>query len=539
MIDEIMLETEEKMQRAVNGLHNAFGTVRTGRANAMVLDRIKVDYYGVPTPINQMAGVKTPDAHMLVIEPWDKGVLGAIEHAIMESDLGVTPNNDGSVIRLPFPALTEDRRRELVKQCKEYAEEARVAIRNARRDGNSHVAKSVKEDNLPEDEQRRAEAEIQKLTDKYVAEVEAVFKKKEAEVMEILKAAFACRRIRCSELRAPRCIVRSWLAWARLAAACLRGRAGGGGAVPAFAQCISDLPATLVRNRVASSGSYERFPSASRRFPRRLAFPLCKRLPMNKTLDYIFPNPPKGLDPAALDPQAIPEHVAVIMDGNGRWAKKRALNRLKGHKAGIEAVRETIRCASDLGVRYLTIYSFSTENWKRPQEEVVGLMDLFAKTMLAEVDGLHKENVRVRTIGDLSALPAETREAFEEAWLKTRGNTGMTLVVAVNYGSRQEILHAAEACVRRALATAAEGGDLTAPLTEAEFAQGLYTADIPDPEVVIRTSGEMRLSNYLLWQVAYSEFVSTDVLWPDFNRYEFLRCLLEFQSRDRRFGAVK
>ncbi|MBN2923355.1 MAG: di-trans,poly-cis-decaprenylcistransferase, partial [Bifidobacterium sp.] len=195
---------------------------------------------------------------------------------------------------------------------------------------------------------------------------------------------------------------------------------------------------------------------------------------MNKTLDYIFPNPPKGLDPAALDPRAIPEHVAVIMDGNGRWAKKRALNRLKGHKAGIEAVRETIRCASDLGVRYLTIYSFSTENWKRPQEEVVGLMDLFAKTMLAEVDGLHEENVRVRTIGDLSALPAETREAFEEAWLKTRDNTGMTLVVAVNYGSRQEILHAAEACVRRVLATAAEGGDPTAPLTEAEFAEGLY-----------------------------------------------------------------
>lgn len=260
---------------------------------------------------------------------------------------------------------------------------------------------------------------------------------------------------------------------------------------------------------------------------------------MNKTLDYIFPNPPKGLDPVALDPRAIPEHVAVIMDGNGRWAKKRALNRLKGHKAGIEAVRETIRCASDLGVRYLTIYSFSTENWKRPQEEVVGLMDLFAKTMLAEVDGLHEENVRVRTIGDLSALPAETREAFEEAWLKTRGNTGMTLVVAVNYGSRQEILHAAEACVRRVLATAAEGGDPTAPLTEAEFAEGLYTAGIPDPEVVIRTSGEMRLSNYLLWQVAYSEFVATDVLWPDFDRYEFLRCLLEFQSRDRRFGAVK
>ena len=185
MIDEIMLETEEKMQRAVNGLHNAFGTVRTGRANAMVLDRIKVDYYGVPTPINQMAGVKTPDAHMLVIEPWDKGVLGAIEHAIMESDLGVTPNNDGSVIRLPFPSLTEERRRDLVKQCKTYAEEARVAVRNARREANTAIEKAVKNDNLPEDESKRAEAEIQKMTDRFVAEVDEVLKKKEAEVMEI------------------------------------------------------------------------------------------------------------------------------------------------------------------------------------------------------------------------------------------------------------------------------------------------------------------------------------------------------------------
>ena len=176
---------EEKMSASVNHLVHELAAIRAGRANPAILDKVAVDYYGSPTPINQMAGVKTPDAHMLVIEPWDKGVLGAIEHAIMESDLGVTPNNDGSVIRLPFPALTEDRRRELVKQCKEYAEEARVAIRNARRDGNSHVAKSVKEDNLPEDEQRRAEAEIQKLTDKYVAEVDAVFKKKEAEVMEI------------------------------------------------------------------------------------------------------------------------------------------------------------------------------------------------------------------------------------------------------------------------------------------------------------------------------------------------------------------
>ena len=185
MVDDIMLQAEERMEKALTSLGDAFGSVRTGRANAMLLDRIKVDYYGVPTPVNQMAGIKTPDAHMLVIEPWDKGVLGAIEHAIMESDLGVTPSNDDSCIRLPFPSLTEERRRELVKQCKNYAEEARVAVRKARQDANAAIERSVKEDNLPEDDERRAQAEVQKLTDKYVAQVDEAFKKKEAEVMEI------------------------------------------------------------------------------------------------------------------------------------------------------------------------------------------------------------------------------------------------------------------------------------------------------------------------------------------------------------------
>ena len=185
MVDDIMLQAEERMERALASLGEAFGSVRTGRANALLLDRIKGDYYGVPTPVNQMAGIKTPDAHMLVIEPWDKGVLGAIEHAIMESDLGVTPSNDGSCIRLPFPSLTEERRRELVKQCKNYAEEARVAVRKARQDANAALDRCVKDDNLPEDDERRAQAEVQKLTDKYIAEVDEAFKKKEAEVMEI------------------------------------------------------------------------------------------------------------------------------------------------------------------------------------------------------------------------------------------------------------------------------------------------------------------------------------------------------------------
>ena len=202
-IDDIKAQAEERMGKALSALHDNFSSVRTGRANAMALDRIKVDYYGVPTPVNQMAGVKTPDAHMLVIEPWDKTTLKAIEKAILESDLGVTPSNDGTVIRLPFPALTEERRRDAVEahgrdggrvdvpllkvgqEVEACAEEARVAIRNIRRDANSAVEKCIKEDSLPEDEQRRAEGAIQKITDKFIAEVDESFKKKEAEVMEV------------------------------------------------------------------------------------------------------------------------------------------------------------------------------------------------------------------------------------------------------------------------------------------------------------------------------------------------------------------
>ena len=251
----------------------------------------------------------------------------------------------------------------------------------------------------------------------------------------------------------------------------------------------------------------------------------------HKALTDIFPDPPADLDPEALDEARVPEHIAVIMDGNGRWAKKRALNRLRGHKAGIEAVRETIRCASDAGVRYLTVYAFSTENWKRPDDEVVGLMNLFAKTMLAEVGGLDEE------IGDLSLLPEDTRAAFGRAWDQTCGNTGMTLNVAVNYGSREEIMRAVRAVADAAVAAAGRGEALD--ITPELFERGLYTANTPDPDLVIRTSGEHRISNFLLWQVAYAEFYVTDVLWPDFDRYELLRALLDFQHRDRRFGGVR
>ena len=185
MVNDILAQAEERMKKVLASLGENFASVRTGRANAMVLDRIRVDYYGAPTPVNQLAGIKSPDAHMLVIEPWDKSALGGIDHAIQEANLGVMPNNDGSVIRLSFPPLTEERRKEFVKECRAYAEESRVAVRNARRDANTAVEKAVKNDGLPEDEQRRAEAEIQKLTDAAIAKIDAHLAKKEEELMSI------------------------------------------------------------------------------------------------------------------------------------------------------------------------------------------------------------------------------------------------------------------------------------------------------------------------------------------------------------------
>lgn len=185
MVNDTLAKAEERMKETIARLADNFASVRTGRANAMILDRVKAEYYGVMTPINQMAAIKTPDAHTLVIEPWDKSALGGIEQAILKSDLGVTPSNDGTLIRLPFPALTEERRRELVKQCREYAEEARISVRSIRRDANSEVEKLVKSENLPEDEKRRGEESIQKLTDRYITLVDDNLKTKEAEVMEI------------------------------------------------------------------------------------------------------------------------------------------------------------------------------------------------------------------------------------------------------------------------------------------------------------------------------------------------------------------
>ena len=229
----------------------------------------------------------------------------------------------------------------------------------------------------------------------------------------------------------------------------------------------------------------------------------------------------------------IPAHVALILDGNGRWAKKRGLPRQLGHKKGCETLEQVVEDAARLGIRYLTVYGFSTENWKRPEEEVGALMQLFrfyAKRLLAMAE---KNNIRVRMIGERNRFAPDLIEAINGLEEKTKDNTGMTFVIAVNYGSRDEITRAV-----RKIMTDAKEGKLAPEETEKVLSSYLDTAGIPDPDLMIRTSGELRLSNYLLWQLAYSELYVTECLWPDFNKEELLNAIRQYNKRERRFGGV-
>lgn len=240
-----------------------------------------------------------------------------------------------------------------------------------------------------------------------------------------------------------------------------------------------------------------------------------------------------SLDDVDLD--RIPRHVSIIMDGNGRWAQARGLDRSRGHVAGVDALREAVTTSVRLGLDVLSVYAFSTENWRRPQREVDLLMHLFATTLVNELPLFHQENVRLLFLGDLTALPERTRRVFQRGLDETADHTGMVFALAVNYGSRAEIARAA-----RSIAEEVAAGRLRPDEVDQEcVSERLYTAGLPDPDLLIRTSGELRLSNYLLWQLAYTEFYVTDTLWPDFSRWDFLRAIVSYQGRSRRFGGVK
>ena len=236
-----------------------------------------------------------------------------------------------------------------------------------------------------------------------------------------------------------------------------------------------------------------------------------------------------------LDPAKLPSHIAIIMDGNGRWAKKRLLNRIKGHEKGVEAVRTIVRACREIGIPNLTLYAFSTENWQRPQSEIVALMALLKNFLESEQKEMVDNNIRLNAIGQTERLPQNVQQALHKAMTVTRKNDGMLLNLALSYGGRAEIVK----MVKEIAIKVKDGNIEPDSITPELISEHLYTSEIPDPDLLIRTSGEMRISNFLLWQIAYTEIYVTDTLWPDFGKDEFVRILLDYQHRKRRFGKAE
>jgi undecaprenyl diphosphate synthase len=253
-------------------------------------------------------------------------------------------------------------------------------------------------------------------------------------------------------------------------------------------------------------------------------------VPLNELLAWMPPGDPDAALARQVAFDRLPAHVAIIMDGNGRWAAQRHLPRVEGHRAGIESVRDTVECAARLGIQVLTLYAFSVENWKRPVSEVSTLMMLLKRYLRSELGTLLRNDIRFRVIGRSDELAPDIQSELNEAIARTSGNRGMLFNIALNYGGRAEIVDAA----RRAI----EAGVRPEDLDESRFASFLYTAGQPDPDLMIRTSGEMRVSNYLLWQIAYAEIYVTDTLWPDFRRRHLIDAVLAYQKRERRYGGI-
>lgn len=232
--------------------------------------------------------------------------------------------------------------------------------------------------------------------------------------------------------------------------------------------------------------------------------------------------------------ELVPNHVAIIMDGNGRWAQEKGLSRSAGHKEGVEAIRRVTISANDLGVKVLTLYAFSTENWKRPKEEIDGLMKLLVQYIRIELDRIHKNNVKIQTMGDLNKLPKFAKEEVERAIKKTKNNTKMILNIGLNYGGRDEIVHG----IKNLLEDYKMGKLKEEDIDEEIFKNYLYTNNLPDPDLLIRPSGELRLSNFMLYQIAYTEFWFSHIYWPDFKEEEFYKAIIDYQRRNRRFGGI-
>lgn len=428
-----LADLNKRMEGALTSLKGDLAGLRTGRASANILDPITVEAYGQKMPMNQVGTVTVPEPRMIAIQVWDKGMVGAVEKAIRDSNLGLNPVTDGTNLRIPMPEMNEERRKEVVKIAHQYAESARVSIRHVRRDGMDAIKKAQKDGDIGEDDAHGLSDKVQKSTDAMIAEVDTIISAKEAEIMQVQSN-------------------------------------------------MDDLG--------------------------------------NNTFE--------------LNNGDIPRHLAIIMDGNGRWAQKRGLPRTMGHKQGVEAVREAVKAARDIGVEYLTLYSFSSENWNRPEAEITELFGLLRMFIRRDLADLHKNNVCVRVIGRKEGVPEDILTLLDEAQNLTRDNTAQTLIIAFNYGGRDEITDA----VKRVAQRVGEGTLRIDEITNDIVSNNMDTAGIPDPDLLIRTSGEIRLSNFLLWQIAYSELVFIDCLWPDFSRSDLESAIITYQGRTRKFGGL-
>ena len=428
---DVINTAKDKMGKCVAAVETEYASIRAGRANPAVLDKVTVDYYGVPTQINAMAAVAVSEARVLVITPWDASTLKSIEKAILASDIGITPTNDGKAIRITFPQLTEERRKELCKQVKKIAEEGKVAVRNVRRDAMEKFKAMKKNSEITEDDLKNCEKDVQKLTDKYCDEMDAACSAKEKEIMTV-------------------------------------------------------------------------------------------KLPVIKLAD---------LNKDALT--CVPLHVGFIMDGNGRWAKKRGLPRKAGHSQGAKVFRRTVEDCRDIGIKYCTFYAFSTENWKRPKDEVDAIMKLLVK-YLDDIRSMAQKNTRIIFLGDKSAFDDDIQARLVEIEEISKNNDGLYVLVALNYGGKDEILTAAKRLAR----DYKEGKVDLDGFTEDDFDNYLYTKGIPPVDLIIRPSGEQRTSNFLIWQGAYAELLFMDVLWPDFSKKDLIAACDEYARRNRRFGGL-
>ena len=442
MISDLKKNTESRMSKTIDSLTESLQSIRAGRANTSLLDRIYVDYYGQQSPLNQVASLSAPEARLLAIQPWDATLIPEIEKAIQKSDLGITPSNDGKIIRLVIPQLTEERRKDLTKLVGKYAEEAKVSIRNIRRDAMEDIKKAEKAKEISEDDRKTYEEDIQKLTDKYIKDVDGVAADKEKELMEI------------------------WF----------------------------------------------------------LALDYSKALFLRSFMNYY----------EQLDLSNIPKHIGIIMDGNGRWAKNRKMPRTFGHKEGTERVIEIVEAAYKINVKSLTLYAFSTENWKRPDEEISKLMDLLAFYLKSQLEKIKKNNIRIKVLGDYKVFPDKIVKLIDAALQETKSNDKMILNIGLNYGGQSEIVRASKMICEDLIA----GNISLDEINTDSFKDYLYTRGQEDLDLLIRPSGELRVSNFLLYQLAYSEFYFSNILWPDFHEEEFYKAICDFQNRNRRYGGL-